>query len=313
MTSNIVVSKDKAGGPDTSYSERTESGKKYQEETENMGQVVASIDSNIMQVRTLHEQALASTHGYTTESDNLRELCDLTNDKFAQVRARLVALGEENRSFKENHSEHTSMIEYRVHVYQSFIHRFVGVIQEWENTNVLIQDVAKGFVDDSVEKLLSNSTEGEDKAPVERKDDVLLNEARACMKIVREFEERLNFIHQLDTDVKNIMVVHRKVDENGDPEIREAQVKVDIPHVEEPETDCKCFSSRMRISWAAVPVIIITVALVIGLLTRFNPQWYKRNILDKPTAISSGKESAKMNIVPVDLVQLFGGNRILQN
>lgn len=312
QTESIGVSlKENSDGRHTSYSEMMKKSEKYQEESENMSQVVTSIESDIEQVRALHEQAPTSTYENIAEPHNLKELYESTTDKLVQIRARLVALGEENISFKESHPEHTSMLGYRVHVHWSFSHRFASVIQEWKDINDMLKNDAKGHVDEQVEKLLLNFSEGED--GVQDGDKLLLSQARARMKDVKEIEDRLDLIHQMDSDVKKILEAHWDADESDNPEIKETQAKLDIPHVEEPESAHKRTRSRMRISWAAVPVVIIIAALVLGLLTRFKPKWYERNIRETPKSTASfGIDPEKQNMIPVDLVQLFEANRILQ-
>lgn len=274
-----------AGG-DSKDAELQEEEEKFQQETEQIERAIGTIEKATFEVKALYQQSLDSPDNDTSDREKAEEICDNTAEQSQGLRKRLRALGEENRAFKANFPGRVGALKLRVTQHQALARRFMGAMQEWEDTNDSHRNATKVALENKMRELRPDASEEDVQKAVRDADETFLMQSqergranaaiedlRSRTKDIKRLEESIVALHQLFVDMQIMVEAQGELLNEVEYEIGETKGQTENAHAELVQARAHQKSARKKMCCIVMLVTIIVLVVVIGLIVKYAPQW----------------------------------------
>lgn len=275
-----------ANGGDSNDAELREEEEKFQQETEQIERAIGTIEKATFEVRALYEQSLAASDDDNSDREKAEEICDTTAEQSQALRKRLRALGEENRAFKANFAGRVGALKLRVTQHQALARRFMGAMQEWEDTNDSHRNATKVALENKMRELRPDASEEDVQRAVRDADETFLMQAqergranaaiedlRSRTKDIKRLEESIVALHQLFVDMQIMVEAQGELLNEVEYEIGETKGQTEHAHAELVQARAHQKSARKKMCCIVMLVTVIVLVVVIGLIVKYAPSW----------------------------------------
>lgn len=261
---------------------------KFQDEALELGREIGQIEKATVSLRAC----------FASDSHDAREeivaLLGETDERSERTRARLRKLGEDNRAFKAAHGHRVGELKLRVTQHQALARRFMAAMQAWEDAQDAQRSAARAALEDRLRALRPDLSD-EEVARIARDGDedalaqlAMDDDATAAQRAaaqrgiadlkartadIRKLEDGIVALHQLFVDMQIMVEAQGELLDGAEYNIVEtkgatAAALDDLVIAREHQK-----SARKKKVIIAIVIIIILVAVAIGLIAKFAPNW----------------------------------------
>lgn len=153
------------GGPGEEIDEEMEEElAKFRRETDAISQAIDRINENIESVETKYDISMdesASDIDKTSASNSISRLLEQTERTSDAIRKRLRRIAQENKLFAGENPEQVGALRIRVNTHQGLTKRFMGAMQNFEESQERHRDHVRGALERQLRKMNPTATDDE--------------------------------------------------------------------------------------------------------------------------------------------------------